>query len=204
MHAIFRPGPPSLRDAERRRAAALVVVALTLAALLRPGTGVASPASAPPSAAPSARPSAPLDGLGWITGCWASEGDDAGSGEVWLPPAGDILLGVSRTVRRGRTVAHEFMQIRSGADGRPVFVARPSGQAEGRFVLQRAAAESAWFENLAHDFPQRVGYWRDGARLRARIEGSLNGTPRAIEFAFRSVPCDKLGAMEPVGTPSTR
>ena len=37
---------------------------------------------------------------------------DAGSGEQWMTPAGGTLLGISRTVAKGRTVAHEFMQIR--------------------------------------------------------------------------------------------
>ncbi len=27
------------------------------------------------------------------------------------------------------------------------------------------------FENTAHDFPQRIIYWKDGNDLRARIEG---------------------------------
>jgi len=45
------------------------------------------------------------------------------------------------------------------------------------------------FENLQHDFPQRVGYKRDGDALLAWIEGPRNGQTRRIEFPYRKVGC---------------
>src|SRR6202012_23245 len=51
--------------------------------------------------------------LSWLSGCWNSEASEPGSGEQWLPLAGGTLLGVSRTVKQGKTVAFEFMQIRA-------------------------------------------------------------------------------------------
>jgi hypothetical protein len=54
-----------------------------------------------------------VDDLKWLTGCWASVGGETGSGEQWTIPAGNTLFGVSRTVHGGKTVAYEFMQIRS-------------------------------------------------------------------------------------------
>jgi len=59
----------------------------------------------------------PAAALAWLAGCWASEGGEPGSGEQWMPPAGGTLLGTSRTVAKGRTVAHEFMQIREQEPG---------------------------------------------------------------------------------------
>ena len=43
------------------------------------------------------------------------------------------------------------------------------------------------FENAAHDFPQRVLYWREGEFLKARIEGTLKGKERAQEWRFSPV-----------------
>ena len=133
----------------------------------------------------------PVERLSWLAGCWRAEGGEPGSGEQWLAPAGGTLMGVSRTVKNGNTVAHEFMQIRTAADGGLVFVAKPSGQAEGSFALMPGVPAEAVFENPQHDFPQRVIYrLEDGGRLRARIEGMRNGQLRGIDFPLQRVPCD--------------
>lgn len=134
---------------------------------------------------------APLAALAWLAGCWSAEGGEPGSGEQWMPLAGGTMFGVGRTVRNGRTVAHEFMQIRRAADGTVVFIARPSGQAEASFALVAGGDGEARFENPAHDFPQRVIYRRVSAeRVAARIEGLRNGQPRGVDFPLRRVPCE--------------
>ena len=133
-----------------------------------------------------AAPSASVDDLAWMSGCWASVGGEAGSGEMWTAPAGGTLFGISRTVKDGRTVAHEFMQIRETAPGQIAFIALPSGQKEASFPLVRLTGQEAVFENLQHDFPQRVIYRRDGDSLIGRIEG---GETKAIDFPMRSRPC---------------
>ncbi len=60
----------------------------------------------------------PLEQLAWLSGCWAAASGEAGSGEHWLPLAGGTLLGIARTVRHGKTVEHEFLQIRVNAEGK--------------------------------------------------------------------------------------
>lgn len=132
----------------------------------------------------------PVDTLGWMAGCWAAEGSEPGSGERWTPPAGGTLLGVSRTVKGGRTLAWEFMRIVTEADGKVAFVALPSGQREARFERVASPPDEAVFENPAHDFPQRVIYRRQGDhRLAARIEGRRGGVQRGIDFPLRRVAC---------------
>ena len=44
------------------------------------------------------------------------------------------------------------------------------------------------FENAAHDFPQRVLYWRDGEALVARIEGTIAGKEKSEEWRFSRAP----------------
>ena len=56
---------------------------------------------------------ADISQLAWLGGCWKSETAEPGSGEHWLPLAGGTLLGVSRTVKQGKTVEFEFMQVRA-------------------------------------------------------------------------------------------
>lgn len=134
-----------------------------------------------------------LDRVAWLAGCWRAEGGEAGSGEQWLAPAGGSMLGVSRTVKQGVTVTHEFMQLREVADGNLVFIAQPAGQPEGRFTLMSGGPAEAVFENPHHDFPQRVIYrLEEGGRLRARIEGKLpgNGAVKGVDFPMQRVPCE--------------
>jgi hypothetical protein len=131
-----------------------------------------------------------LNRLQWLAGCWASTSAEAGTGEVWMAPAGGSLLGMSRTVKGGRTVAHEFMQIRALADGRLAFIAEPSGQRRTEFPLKSLTDTEVVFENPTHDFPQRVAYRFEAPdTLRARIEGLRNGNLRVIEFPMRRQPC---------------
>ena len=71
-----------------------------------------------------------LDQIAWLAGCWAAENGEPGSIEVWMPPTGGTMLGLGRTVKGGKTVEHEFMQIRHAADGKLIYVALPSRQKE--------------------------------------------------------------------------
>ena len=146
------------------------------------------------SLAPSAQAQTPpssMERLSWLGGCWRSEGADVGSGEQWTPLAGGTLLGLSRNVRQGVTVAHEFMQIRETADGKVVFVSQPAGRPEALFTLLPGGPAEATFENPENDFPQRVTYRLEGAgRLRARLEGARTGAPRALDFVYSRMACD--------------
>jgi Domain of unknown function (DUF6265) len=139
------------------------------------------------AAAPLA--AAPIDELGWLAGCWAAERGDAGSGEMWMAPGGAALLGMSRTVRGGRTVAHEFMQIVDGAEGL-MFIALPSAKPSASFRAIRVEPRRVTFENPDKDFPQRVVYESpDDATLIGRIEGRHDGRERFIDYPMKRIAC---------------
>jgi hypothetical protein len=128
--------------------------------------------------------------LSWLSGCWQQDGAENGSIESWLAPAGGTMLGVSRTVKAGKTVAHEFMQIHALADGRLAFTAKPSNQAEATFPILRIGEQEIVFENKAHDFPQRIIYRLAApGKLSARIEGTRDGKERGIDYPMKKTPC---------------
>jgi hypothetical protein len=134
-----------------------------------------------------------LSSVAWLAGCWSAEQGDAGSGEQWLPPAGGTMLGMSRTVKNGKTVEFEFMQLRLNEQGKLVLIALPSGQKETVFVASASSKDSITFENPQHDFPQRVIYrLESGGRLIARIEGMRAGALRGMEFPFKRARCEQL------------
>lgn len=132
----------------------------------------------------------PLDRLAWLAGCWAQDGREPGSVEQWMAPAGGLMLGMARTLKGGRVVEFEFMQIRQDADGALSFVAQPQGRPPTAFALVRQTDSELQFENPGHDFPQRVIYRLAAPdRLAARIEGQRNGQLRGIDFPMRRTPC---------------
>jgi hypothetical protein len=139
----------------------------------------------------SARKPASVDDLAWLAGCWASVGGEAGSGEQWTAPAGNTLLGVSRTVQNSETVAYEFLRIRETEAGEIEYIAKPSGQEEATFLMVRLSAGEVVFENSGHDFPQRIIYrLKAGGNLEGRIEGEVKGEVRMVEFPMKRVDCE--------------
>src|SRR5688572_9403342 len=101
-----------------------------------------------------------VEGLGWMAGCWELSVPQRSMtiSEQWMKPAGGTLIGMSRTVRGGKTAAFEFVRIVSGDTGID-YIAKPSScKDETAFRLLRSSGSEIVFENLAHDFPQRIIY----------------------------------------------
>jgi len=131
-----------------------------------------------------------VDRLGWLAGCWQRDFGERRYHEQWMKPEGGTMLGMSRTVSGGKTVEHEFVQIRE-QDGGVFYIAKPSGQEGASFRLVEIGERAAVFENLEHDFPQRVIYRLEAdRRLAAAIEGTQGGKTRRVDFPMRRVPCD--------------
>jgi len=139
----------------------------------------------------AAAPESPLNALAGLAGCWAGGSGKFAFREHWMRPAGGLMMGMGRTLVDGRIASYEAMRIELDADGTPAFVAKPSGQAEGRFRMVKNDAAGVVFENPLHDFPQRVRYQlkADGS-LHARIEGVRDGKERGIDFPMRRASCE--------------
>jgi hypothetical protein len=70
------------------------------------------------------------------------------------------------------------------------YEAHPSGQPSAVFLSRDLSDSMVVFENLQHDFPQRVGYQRTTPdTLSAWVEGADKGQNRRIDFPYRRVPC---------------
>jgi len=130
--------------------------------------------------------------LAWLQGCWRIDAAARIVEEQWSAPRGGTLLGTSRTVRDGKTIEHEFVIVREAADGRLAYEVSPSGRPVTVFTSISLDVSSVVFENLQHDFPQRVAYQRKGDDLLAWIEGPAKNAPgqlRRIEYPYRKVAC---------------
>lgn len=132
-----------------------------------------------------------IDQLQWMSGCWASDGAEAGSGEQWMQPAGGEMLGLSRYIRDNKTVAFEFLRIFENDAGSLSLFAAPSGQASHTFELISLSDNEAVFADPDHDFPQRILYrLLEPNRMLGRIEGIANGKQRAIDFPLTRQSCE--------------
>ena len=131
----------------------------------------------------------PVERLQWMAGCWESAVGDLVVEEHWLSPRGGVVLGVSRTLRGGRTVAYEYLRIFEQS-GQVVLAAHPSGQAMTEFRARAVTDSLAVFENPEHDFPQRIIYRSRPDSLWARIEGESDGRVRGSDFRMGRISCD--------------
>ena len=142
------------------------------------------------SVASAAAQQVTVDRVGWLQGCWISTRGEATIEEQWMAPRGGSMLGMGRTVRGGKTVEHELVLI-TERSGRLAYEAHPSGQPSATFLSTSASETSVVFENPEHDFPQRVGYRREGAGgLQAWIEGQAGGKSRRVDFSYQRARCD--------------
>lgn len=130
--------------------------------------------------------------LRWMSGCWQGHSRDGSRviDEQWMTPRGGMMLGMSRTVR-GDSAVLEFEHLAIvERQGRVVYHAEPSEQQPADFTGRVVTDTLVIFENLEHDFPQRVLYRKRGAdSVIARIEGMRGGQVRGIDFPYARVPC---------------
>ncbi|MGH9866580.1 MAG: DUF6265 family protein [Candidatus Polarisedimenticolia bacterium] len=129
-----------------------------------------------------------LEDLSWMAGAWGSEQEGVAMEEHWTSPRGGLMVGMHRDVLPSGKAFFEFLRIEARPDG-IVYVAMPRGQAPTDFPLKESTARRVVFENLKHDFPQRILYWLDEAgRLNARVEGPSGGRERAEQWVWEPLP----------------
>lgn len=120
-------------------------------------------------ALPLGAQTARLEDLGWMAGHWGATIDGVVMEEVWLAPAGGVMLSLHRDVKGPRT-SFEFARIATTRDGL-AFLAQPSGRTPTAFALVETGAQRVVFANPEHDFPNRITYWIAEEKLCAKVEG---------------------------------
>jgi hypothetical protein len=130
-----------------------------------------------------------IERVRWLQGCWEAVSPQRTIEDQWMPPRGGSMVGVSRTVRGNTLVEYELIVLREQGDLLS-YEAHPSGQPSAIFLSRAVGDSSVVFENPEHDFPQRIGYRRDGPDvLLAWIEGTENGQSRRVDFSYRRAAC---------------
>ncbi|MGZ8833051.1 MAG: DUF6265 family protein [Thermoanaerobaculia bacterium] len=120
----------------------------------------------------------------WMAGSWTGESGGVKMEEHWTSAAGGLMLGMHRDLKPNGTTAFEFLRVEQRKDGTLVYQAMPMGRPATPFALKTMTSSRVVFENLEHDFPQRIIYWRAGKRLCARVEGTIGGKVEFEEFCW--------------------
>ena len=122
--------------------------------------------------------------LSWMAGSWTGESRGIQMEEHWTAPKGNSMVGIHRDIGNGRTLLFEFLRIEQQGD-QIVYLSMPNGRSPATpFPLKEVSGTRVVFENPAHDFPQRIIYWKDGNDLRARIEGTRTGKTSSEEWRW--------------------
>ena len=137
-----------------------------------------------PPSAPKTPPVAParIADVAWIAGDWMSTTAAGSIEERWSTGAGGGMIATSRTLRGDVMTEFEFLCI-SEREGTLVYTAMPNAGTATDFTLTKLDADSATFENPAHNFPKMIRYVKrpDGG-MDAMI--SAGGTSKPTVFAF--------------------
>lgn len=128
---------------------------------------------------------AALPELDWLAGKWC--GGEAGRwiDEVWLPEAGGMLVGMSRTLEGGKVRNFELMRIVTAGDATQLHVQPDGGPAT---MFPAVGRGDGWirFALPSIEFPNQIEYRRGDNGLRAWIAGpDEHGNEVRIPFEYR-------------------
>jgi hypothetical protein len=167
-----------------------LVTVLALFTTQAPGAGAQGAQSASASASQS-NVRAQIAHLGFMAGCWRGLTRSGTTiEEFYTTPSSNLIVGMTRYVRDGRTVDFEFTRI-DQTDSGAVITPHPKGVRSVGFAPKTIERNRAVWENPTHDFPQRILYTRVGDdTLVARIEGRTSSGERALEWRMARATCE--------------
>ena len=131
-----------------------------------------------------------VEAASFMVGCWAQRpGDRSGLREIYAPPASNMMTGLSQFWREGRIVDWEFHRLDASADG-PVLTPHPRGAASVSFRPADIQPDRIVWQNLEHDFPQRIIYERVAVdSLVVRVEAGEGADARSLEWRMARARC---------------
>ncbi|MFN0152142.1 MAG: DUF6265 family protein [bacterium] len=158
----------------------IVMTIVWLALLAQPVVAADATRAATPAPAKMS-----VENLAWLEGVWTGVTNGVAMEEHWSSPAGGGLIGMHKDTKGGRIVSYEFFRIVPGDSSGVCYLTSPNGRPPITFCAIELTASRVVFENLAHDFPQRILYWLgDAGTLHARIEGMIGGKLESEEWAW--------------------
>ena len=121
--------------------------------------------------------------LQWLAGYWTAEVNGTKMEEFWLPESNGIMIGIHRDSFQSGNVFFEYLRILE-KDSLLTYYASPLGKKSTEFKLKFLNEKRVIFENLEHDFPQRILYSLKEDTLFVRIEGMVKNELKFSEWKW--------------------
>ena len=129
-----------------------------------------------------------VNSLSWFSGFWRMETGDRLIDEFWTPVVNNRMEGNSVTKINGKITDQETIVIEQDSTGNIYYRAKPAKQKGTSFKLVVLDSLNVVFENMKHDFPQKIIYRKVSEdSLIASIEGIVKKKNRTIFFNYRKV-----------------
>jgi hypothetical protein len=125
-----------------------------------------------------------LTDVEWVLGVWVHPGGAQIACEAWNRASENTFEGRGFQVKDGDTVTTETLRLVKMGEGVYFISMVAHNLRPVSFKLVKLDGTVAVFENLEHDFPQRIVYSLEGDQLTGRIEGEKNGKTRGVDFPF--------------------
>ena len=122
----------------------------------------------------------------WILGQWQAKTDKGVFYENWIKQSSTNFTGQGGLIIEGDTAFRESLALES-KNGGIFYIPTIATQNQGKPVefMLMAMGKELVFENLAHDFPQRIVYhYHDDDHVSVTLTGKENGQPRKAELKF--------------------
>jgi len=122
--------------------------------------------------------------LGWILVKWQSNNEEGSLFEEWTNQGDTAYAGHAYALSEdGDTTFSERAVIKSSSEG-IIYSVTVNAESTTDFLLVDFQ-DQAVFENMAHDYPQRIIYRSKGSdSLLARIEGMVDGVEQSEDFNY--------------------
>lgn len=126
-----------------------------------------------------------IDSLKFMQGSWAAERGTGVSEETWMPPSGKTMLGVSRTIREGRTSFTEFMLIEEVEGKLKLSICQKLGGPAITLKAGKVSDSEIVFEPVDDPNKATITYRLVDKDLHATVAGVREGSPYTLEFIFK-------------------
>ncbi len=128
-----------------------------------------------------------LEKAGWLLGNWGNTSAEGVLSESWEKTNDSVYKGESYFVVKNDTVFSESIQLEE-TNGKLVYVVTVPDQNDAkpvRFEMTSINNNSFVFENLQHDYPNKIVYTKiTNDSLVAKIFGTQKGKPATETFAM--------------------
>lgn len=128
-----------------------------------------------------------ISDLSWMIGTWEGiDENDLTFVESWNKGGENSMYGKGSTITPdGDTLFKEVLSIEL-VEGVPYYIAKvPENPAPVLFKLVEADQTHCIFENLEHDFPQRISYTLETkSTMFVKLEGMKDGLPKTESLTF--------------------